>query len=78
MAAVGVGADLGAKFDRAGLRVNSDTTGYRAETAVPVALGDSSWFVAPGLEYEPLRTQDAAVRWATNRFFINFLYSSRR
>ena len=67
-----------AKFDRAGFRVNSDTSGYRAETAVPVALGDSAWFVVPGLEFERMRTQDSAVRWTTNRFFINFLHSSGR
>ena len=72
-------ADSGsAKFDRFGVRVNSDTSGYRAETAVPVALGESAWFVVPGLEYERMRTQDSLVRWTTNRFFINFLHSSRR
>lgn len=67
-----------AKFDRFGVRVNSDTSGYRAETAVPVAIGESAWYVVPGLEYERLRTQDSLVRWTTNRFFINFLYRSRR
>jgi len=45
---------------------------------VPVALGESAWFVVPGLEYERMRTQDSLVRWTTNRFFINFLHSSRR
>ena len=49
-----------AKFDRFGVRVNSDTSGYRAETAVPVASASR-----PGSSFPASSTSACArrTRW---------------
>ncbi len=57
--------------------VNSDTSGYRGEAALDIRLGDSTWTVQPGYEYDHFETKDYGVRMNTNRFFLNFVYHSR-
>ena len=64
-----------AKYDRLGQRVTADTTGYKGEVGVPVALGESAWAAVPGFEVEEIRAEHSDLRWKTNRFFINFTYS---
>jgi len=64
-----------AKFDRLGLRVTSDTTGYRGETGIRIRLAESNWYVVPGLEYERFSTKNYEVDFRTNRVFLNFVYT---
>ncbi len=66
-----------AKFDVRGLDVNTDTSGFRAEGGLNIRLGESSWWVVPGLEYEHLETDEFDIRLNTNRVFLNFVYRSR-
>lgn len=58
-----------------------DTTGYRGELGVPIALGESNWHIVPGVEYEHIQTQDFGagrrLRLNTNRFFLNFVVKMR-
>jgi hypothetical protein len=56
---------------------SADTTGYRGEAGIPIRLGQSNWLIVPGAEYEHLEASDAGFRMNTNRFFLNFVYSSR-
>jgi hypothetical protein len=64
-----------AKFDRLGERVNSDTTGWRAETGVMIRIGESNWYIVPGAEYERLETKDFGLDLKSNRLFLNFVFT---
>lgn len=57
-----------------------DTTGFKVEAGVPIALGLSGWEVTPGVEYERIESNDElqTVDLETNRFFINFGYTFGR
>jgi hypothetical protein len=67
-----------AKFDDAtGTNVNADTTGWRGEAGLDVRIGESNWYVSPGVEYEHLETKDYDLRFNTNRFFLNFVFRAR-
>ncbi|HEX8154223.1 MAG TPA: hypothetical protein VF698_13905 [Thermoanaerobaculia bacterium] len=55
-----------------------DATGWRVEGGVSIPLGESNWSVVPGAEYEQLEIETGDFRLDTNRFFINFVWSSGR
>ncbi|HVT44904.1 MAG TPA: hypothetical protein VMT00_10975 [Thermoanaerobaculia bacterium] len=63
-----------ADFEFEGLGVSSDTTGYRIETGVPIAIGTSRWHVTPGVEFEHIETDRFGFQIDSNRFFVNFAY----
>jgi hypothetical protein len=67
-----------AKFDDAfGQRVNTDTSGWRGEAGLDVRIGETNWWVTPGVEYEHIETKDYDLRFNTNRFFLNFVFKAR-
>ena len=67
-----------AKFDDAlGTNVNTDTSGWRGEAGLDIRIGETNWWVTPGVEYEHLETKDYDLRFNTNRFFLNFVFRAR-
>lgn len=58
-----------------------DTSGWRGEVGIPIALGSSNWHLVPGAEYEHFDTKAPAIgpriRLDSNRFFVNFVFSTR-
>jgi hypothetical protein len=69
-----------AKFDDNG-NTQKDTSGYRAEVGIPIALGSSNWHLVPGAEYEHFDTKTFGlgqqIRLDSNRVFLNFVFSTR-
>jgi hypothetical protein len=69
-----------AKFDD-NADTQKDTSGWRAEVGVPIALGSSNWHLVPGAEYEKFDTKNFGlgqkIRLDSNRVFLNFVFSSR-
>lgn len=66
-----------AKLDFGNGNVDTDTSGYRGEAGLDIRLGESTWSVQPGYEYDHFETRNYGVRMNTNRFFLNFVYRSR-
>lgn len=64
-------ADTGA----AGVTLSSDTSGFRVEGGVPIAVGKSAITVTPGIEFEHIETDDIGIDFDTNRVFVNVSYS---
>jgi hypothetical protein len=58
-------------------RDNYDTSGWRFEGGVLIPLGQSQWTVVPGLEREHLEIEGGDFQLDTNRFFVNFIWTSR-
>lgn len=67
-----------AKINRLGVHNDSDTSGYRFEGGFAFPIGESSWSVQPGVEYEHIETKDFGIRLNTNRFILGFVYTSGR
>ena len=67
-----------AKIDQSGFRTDSDTSGFRFEGGFAIPLGESSWSVTPGYEYEHIETKDFGIRLNTNRFILAFVYTNGR
>lgn len=67
-----------AEFDSFGTGISDDTSGYKIEAGVPIALGLSGWEVTPGVEYERIESNDFGLEFDTNRFFVNFAYTFGR
>lgn len=69
-----------AQFDDAG-DTQEDTSGWRGEVGIPIALGSSNWHIVPGAEYEHFDTKSFGlgqkIRLDGNRVFLNFVFSSR-
>lgn len=69
-----------AKFDDNG-DTERDTSGYRAEVGIPIALGSSNWHIVPGAEYEHFDTKTFGLGQKldlnSNRVFVNFVFSTR-
>ena len=69
-----------AKFDD-NADTQKDTSGWRAEVGIPIALGSSNWHLVPGAEYEKFDTKSFGlgqkVRLDSNRVFLNFVFRSR-
>ena len=70
-----------AQFDDTNNTPDRDTTGWRGEVGVPIAIGSSNWHIVPGAEYEHFDTQSFGagqrIRLDSNRFFVNFVFSTR-
>jgi hypothetical protein len=66
-----------AQFKVAGPNVSTDSFGYRGEGGLNIHIGESNWWVVPGLEFEHLETDDFDIRLNTNRLFLSFVYRSR-
>jgi hypothetical protein len=64
-------------FDQGPTDRDHDTSGYRGEAGLSIRLGESTWLVQPGYEYDHFETKNGGVRMNTNRFFLNFVYRSR-
>lgn len=67
-----------AKFDDFGIGVDDDTTGYKIEAGIPIALGLSGWEISPGFEYERIESDKLDFKIDTNRFLINVAYTFGR
>lgn len=67
-----------AKTRQAGVRLSSDTTGFRVEGGVKIPIGASNWMVVPALEWESLEVEDLGLKLDTNRLIVGFVYRSRR
>jgi len=52
----------------------SNTTGYRFEGGVTIPIGQSSWSVVPGVEWEHIKTEDFGLSFDSNRFLLGFVY----
>lgn len=59
-------------------RFEDDSSGYRLEGGISIPLGESSWAITPGVEYEHIETNDLGLRLNTNRFILAFVYRSGR
>lgn len=66
-----------AKIDFGQGKVDTDTSGYRGEAGLDIRVGESTWSVQPGYEYDHFETKDYGIRMNTNRLFLNFVYRSR-
>ena len=53
-----------------------DTTGWRFEGGVVIPIGSSNWSAVPGVEREYLRIETGDFKLDTNRFFVNFVWTS--
>ena len=58
-------------------RSNYDTSGWRFEGGIMIPIGQSQWTAIPGLEREHLEVQEGDFSIDTNRFFLNFVWTSR-
>ncbi|HXG58011.1 MAG TPA: hypothetical protein VNL91_03220 [Thermoanaerobaculia bacterium] len=65
------------KIEESGVRLSSDTTGFRVEGGVLIPIGESSWSVAPAVEWETLEADDLGLKLNTNRLIVAFVYRSR-
>lgn len=59
-------------------RGDDDATGWRAEAGVAIPIGESAWHIVPGIEKEHLELQEDFLDIDTNRFFVNFVFSTGR
>ena len=58
-----------------GIDGSIDTNGLRFEVGVPISVGDSSWVVVPGFEYERFETDTSLIEVESNRFMIALQYA---
>ena len=66
-----------AKFEES-LGGGDDATGWRGEAGVAIPVGRSAWHIVPGIELERLQLLDGDLEINTNRFFVNFVFSTGR
>lgn len=66
-----------ADVDVPGTSPSIDTTGYKLEAGLPLAIGTSGWEITPAFELEQidLDEEEFPMEIATNRFIVNFAYS---